>query len=70
MTTLEQKVAKCQTMNEKEAEQIKTAAEKMMAFNALQILRNIPVEEVNREKAGFRVKALRDAGLTTMADIF
>lgn len=70
LADLEQKVAKCQTVTDKEKDQIKSAAEKMMAFNALQILRSVPVEEVNREKAGFRVKTLRDAGLTTMADIY
>jgi len=70
LANLEQKVSKCQTVTSKEKGQIKAAAEKMMAFNALQILRNVPVEEVNREKVGFRVKTLRDAGLTTMADIY
>ena len=70
LAKLEQKVSKCQTVTDKEKNQVKAAAEKMMAFNALQILRSVPVEEVNREKAGFRVKTLRDAGLTTMADIY
>lgn len=70
LANLKQKVSKCQTATDKEKDRIKAAAEKMMAFNALQILRNVPVEEVNREKAGFRVKVLRDAGLTTMADIY
>lgn len=67
---LDQRVVKCQTVTYKEKERIKAAAEKMMAFNALQILRGVPVEEVNREKGGFRVKTLRDAGLTTLADIY
>lgn len=70
LANLEQKASKCQTITNKDKDQIKAAAEKMMAFNALQILRNVPVEEVNREKAGFRVKTLRDAGITTMADIY
>ena len=70
LANLEQKVSNCQTVTDNEKQQIKAAAEKMMAFNALQILRSVPVEEVNREKAGFRVKSLRDAGLTTMADIY
>lgn len=67
---LEQKIAKCQDMTDKEQSQIKAAAEKMMAHNAMEILRSVPVEEVNRDKAGYRVKTLRDAGYNTMADIY
>lgn len=67
---LEGKVTKCQVVTDKEREQIKAAAEKVMAYNALQILGEVPVEEVNRERGGFRAKTLRDAGFTTMADIY
>ena len=35
----------------------------------LKLMRDIPVEEVNREKRGIRVKALRESGYTTYADI-
>lgn len=70
LSTLEQKVSKCKNASDKEESLIKSSAEKMLAFNALQILRNVPVDEVNREKSGFRVKALYDAGITTMADIY
>lgn len=70
MADLEKKVEKCQTSFDREREQIKTAAQKMMASNAMQILRGVPVEEVNRDRAGYRVKALRDAGITNMADIY
>lgn len=41
-----------------------------MTSNALQVLQNVPIEEANREKAGLRVKLLRDAGITTMADVY
>ncbi len=67
---IEQNIARCQSLADKSKETIKAAADKMLAVNALQILRGIPVEELNRDKAGFRVKALRDAGITTMADIY
>lgn len=70
LAALEQKVSKCQTDSDQEQEKIKSAAEKVMAYNALQILRGVPIEEVNREKAGFRVKTLREAGLTNMADVY
>ncbi len=67
---LEGKISQCQTVTDKEREQIKAAADKVMAFNALQILSEVPVEEINRERGGFRAKTLRDAGYTTMADIY
>jgi superfamily II DNA or RNA helicase len=70
LSDLDHKISKCQVETDQEKDQIKVAAEKMMAHNALQILETVPVEEVNREKAGYRVKTLRDAGFTTMADIY
>lgn len=67
---LEKRIFQCEQVSDSDKERIKCSAEKLMAFNALQILREVPVEEANREKAGFRIKALRDAGITTMADIY
>lgn len=51
-------------------EAIKDAAERMTMSAVLDILKTVPVEEINRDKKGFRVKALRDAGYTTMADLY
>lgn len=67
---LDRKVASCQGSLDQERGSVKAAAEKMLASNAMQILQEVPVEEVNRDRAGYRVKALRDAGITTMADVF
>lgn len=67
---LEKRIDQCQTTLDAEKEKIFVAAEKMKAHKALQILKNVPIEEINREKSGFRVKTLRDAGLSTMADIY
>ena len=49
---------------------ITKSAERMVMSVVLDILRTVPVEEINRDKRGFRIKALRDAGYTTMADIY
>lgn len=49
---------------------IRTAAERMAMANVMEILKTVPVEELNRRKKGIRVKALRDAGFTTMADLY
>ncbi len=46
-----------------------TACDKLAAQESIGILQGVPVEEVNRDKGGFRVKTLRDSGFTTMADI-
>lgn len=48
---------------------VQKAANRYIAAEVLKLMRDIPVEEVNREKRGVRVKALRESGYTTYADI-
>ena len=48
---------------------IEKAANLVVTRNVLDVLRDIPLEEINREKGGFRVKALRDHGFRSIADI-
>lgn len=48
---------------------VQRAANRYIAAEVLKLMRDIPVEEVNREKRGIRVKALRESGYTTYADI-
>ena len=51
-------------------EHIKQHSDQLVTQNVLGILRGIPVEEINnREKRSFRVKALREGGYQTIADI-
>lgn len=51
-------------------ESIKQYSDHLAAQSVLAILRDIPVEEINnREKRSFRVKALREGGYQTIADI-
>lgn len=49
--------------------EIEQAARSLVAQEVIKILRDIPVEEINREKRGFRVKALREHGFSTIADL-
>lgn len=49
--------------------EIVQAANALAAQEVVKILREIPVEEVNRDKRGFRVKALREHGFSTIADL-
>ena len=48
---------------------IEKAANLVVTRNVLDVLRDIPVEEINREKGGCRVKALRDHGCRWFAVI-
>lgn len=54
---------------EKYRKKVKHASDALVAQKVLKVLADIPIEEVNRDKKGIRVKALRDYGYKTMADI-
>lgn len=55
----------------KQAEKdVEAAVNRLTAQQALTLLEEIPVEEVNRDKGGYRVKTLRECGFQTMADIY
>lgn len=54
---------------EKYRESVKKASEALVMQEVLKVLRDIPIEEINRDKKGFRVKALREHGYRTIADI-
>lgn len=43
---------------------------KYMGSSLYDLLRDIPVDEINRAKKGIRVKALKDTGYATVADIY
>ena len=51
-------------------EQIRPALNEYLVQEALHILSDVPVEELNRDKEGFRTSALRENGYETMADIW
>ncbi len=48
---------------------IQAACAKIAAADSVGILQSIPIDELNREKKGIRVKSLHDAGFHTIADI-
>lgn len=50
-------------------EAVKQASDAMVTQEVLRLLKDVPVEEINREKKGFRVKTLRDNGYETVADL-
>ncbi len=49
--------------------EIQAAADALVANEVLNVLKGVPIEEVNRDKRGIKVKALRDHGYQTIADI-
>ncbi len=46
------------------------AIEQYLAEKAVDLLDEVPVEEVNREKKGIRIKTLKENGYKSMADIY
>ena len=67
---LTQKLNTAQTLQDDYKKQIADAAARITARNTLNILRDIPVEEVNRNKEKIRVKTLMEAGYHTVADVY
>lgn len=57
------------TSAEQYRSEILTSSEALVAQEVLSVLKDIPIEEINRDKKGFRVKALRDYGYCSIADI-
>ena len=55
--------------SEKYKGEITTAVEKLAELRALEMLKEVPVEELNREKQGIRVKTLREHNYCTVADL-
>ena len=57
------------TLEQRYHADIQKAAAKIAGEGSMDLLRTIPVDELNREKKGVRVKLLHDAGFHTIADI-
>lgn len=49
---------------------VRDAAQQLAAEKTLETLEALPVEELNRDKNGIRVKLLREAGYETIADVY
>ncbi len=49
--------------------QVKNASDALVDEEVLKLLRDMPIEEINRNKNGFRVKSLRDYGFSSIADL-
>jgi SNF2 family DNA or RNA helicase len=63
------KLSKAEAYAEQHKASIFKASEALVAQEVLNVLKYIPIEEINRDKRGFRIKALRDYGYNCIADI-
>lgn len=48
---------------------IKSAADALVVAEVLETLKGVPIDEINRDKRGIKIKALRDHGFQTISDI-
>jgi len=66
---LKTKLSKAEVYANQHKASISKASEALVAQEVLNVLKEIPIEEINRDKRGFRIKALRDYGYNSIADI-
>lgn len=50
-------------------DEVQKSSDALVAKEVLRILKEIPIDEINRDKRGIRIKALREHGYHTIADI-
>lgn len=66
---LQEKLSSLEKSIEKGRNDVLNASNALVAQEVLKLLRDIPIEEINRDKRGFRVKTLRESGYHTIADL-
>ena len=48
---------------------VKASADKLLGTEVIKCLQDVPLEELNRDKKGIRIKALQDYGYSSFADL-
>ena len=66
---LSSQMARVDTLAQRQTAAIQAAAAAMTGESSKELLQTVPVDELNRDKKGIRVKMLHDAGLHTIADV-
>ena len=66
---LSSQMARVDTLAQRQTAAIQAAAAAMTGESSKELLQTVPVDELNRNKKGIRVKMLHDAGLHTIADV-
>lgn len=67
-TTIE-KLHNAEASAERYRTRVKEAADDYVEHEVCNVLRDIPIDEINRNKRGFRIKSLKNGGYQTIADI-
>lgn len=67
---IDRKISKISDISNDLINKIKDSIDHYLGAKVLNFLREVPIEEISREKKGIRIKALLDAGITTMADAY
>lgn len=57
-------------LSDKYLDLVNSSVDSLLNVEANKVLKTIPIDEINREKSGFRVKTLREAGFETIYDIY
>lgn len=68
--SVEQSLTTMKALEKENARKIQECVQKVLAAELMEALKEIPIEEVNRERLGIRVKALRDNGFVNFATIY
>ncbi|MBQ3330866.1 MAG: DEAD/DEAH box helicase family protein [Ruminococcus sp.] len=66
---LKAKMERLETMAQRQRAAIQASASAMAGDSSRELLASVPVDELNRDKKGIRVKMLHDAGFHTVADV-
>lgn len=69
LDALQRQIKDVEEAQQEAADRVAAAADRLTAAAAMATLREVPVEELNRNKGGIRVKTLRDNGIVTVADV-
>ncbi len=64
-----EKLSKAELLRNTLREDIIRTSNRMVIKEAQKVLKEIPIEEINRDKCGFKIKSLKDHGYHTVADI-
>ena len=68
--SLDQIIANIDNLAEKRIEEIKSAVDRYTATEVLSALRDVPIDQLNRDKSGLRLKGLKEFGFGSVADIY
>ena len=68
--SVEQSLIAMEALEKENARKVQECIEAVLAAELVEALKQIPIEEVNRDKLGIRVKALRDNGFINYATVY